>query len=304
MENGKCEMGDVKVTLNLFRGLAFIKWILLLTLIPAICFYPQIYSEKDVEVCKTKFSFAVEKNLSEKPIGDVIAEIGKNFLGTDYLAHGIEKEGKEQLVINLTGLDCTTFLENAVVFSRLIKKGKTSFEDYQDELTYLRYRNGIIEQYPSRLHYFSDWIYDNIRKGIVKDISKEMGGDSINFNLDFMSTHPEAYRHLKENPSFIPVVEEQEKEISNRTYYYIPKERISSIEEKIHNGDLVAFTTNIKGLDIGHVGIAVKEKDGRIHLLHAPNVGYKVLISEKPLPEYAMNVKKHDGIIVLRSLEP
>ena len=270
-----------------------------------ICFpvSGQIYSEKDVQVCNSKFSFAVEKNLYEKPIGDIITEIGKSFLGTDYVAHAIEKDGEEQLVINLTGLDCTTFLENAVVFSRLIKKGKTSFEDYEKELIYLRYRDGKIDKYPSRLHYFSDWINNNQQKGIVKDITEEIGGEQISFNLNFMSTHPDAYMHLKENPSFIPVIAKQEKEISSRTYYYIPKVKISSIEDKIHNGDLIAFTTNIKGLDISHVGIAVKNEDGRIHLLHAPQVGSKVMISDVPLSEYVKSVKKHSGVIVLRVLE-
>ncbi len=287
------------------QGFKFqISKIILLLILICESIYGQIFSDKDVEVCNSKFSVAIEKNLADKPIGDVISEIGKSFLGTDYVAFAIEKDGDEQLVINLTGLDCTTFLENAVVFSRLIKKGKTSFDDYENELTYLRYRDGKIDQYPSRLHYFSDWIYNNQQKGIVKDITKEIGGEPISFNLNFMSTHPESYKHLKENPSFIPVIAEQEKEISSRTYYYIPKEKISSVEDKIHNGDLIAFTTNAKGLDIGHVGIAVKENDGRIHLLHAPLVGSKVQISEKPLSEYVMNVKKHTGIIVLRVLGP
>ena len=156
----------------------------------------QIYSEKDIEVCNSKFDFAAGKNLSQKPVGDVIAEVGKSFLGTDYEAFAIEKEGEEQLVINLTELDCTTFLENSLVFSRLIKKGETSFDDYKTELTYLRYRDGNINQYPSRLHYFSDWIHNNQQKGIVKDITKEIGGEPLRFNINFMSTHPDSYFHL------------------------------------------------------------------------------------------------------------
>ena len=117
----------------------------------------QIFSDKDVEICKSKFELAVSESLSTQPIGKVIVEIGKSFIGTDYEAHAIEKEGEEQLVINLTGLDCTTFLENVLVFARCIKKGKTSFEDYEKELTFIRYRNGIINKYPSRLHYFTDF---------------------------------------------------------------------------------------------------------------------------------------------------
>ncbi len=264
----------------------------------------QIYSEKDVEVCNSKFSLAVDKNLSDKPIGDVIAEIGKSFIGTNYETSGIEKEGKEQLVIDLTGLDCTTFLENTLVFARLVKEGKNTFNDYLAELTFLRYRNGVIDKYPSRLHYFSDWIYNNEKKGIVKDITKEIGGEPIKFDVNFMSTHPESYMHLKENPEFISTIKDQENEISTRTYYYIPEDKISSVEDKIHNGDLLAFTTSVKGLNIGHTGIAIREKDGRIHLLHAPNVGYKVQISEKPLAEYVKSIKRHTGIIVLRAGEP
>ncbi len=264
---------------------------------------PQIFSEEDVEICNAKFELAVDKNLSEKPIGDIIVEVGKSFIGTDYLAHGLEKDGDEQLVINLTGLDCTTFLENSLVFARCIKKGKTSFEDYQKELQFIRYRDGVIDEYPSRLHYFSDWIYDNVKKGIVKDVTEELGGEKIKFNLNFMSTHPDSYKHLKENPNFIPVIEKQEKEISCREYYFIPKDELASKEDSIHNGDLIAITTTVEGLDIGHIGIAVKMEDGRIHLLHAPTVNTKVHITTEPLSDYLMKYKRHSGIIVLRALE-
>jgi hypothetical protein len=264
----------------------------------------QVFSEKDVEICNSKFDLAVDEKLAEKPIGDVIAEIGKSFIGTDYLAHGLEKDGDEQLVINLTGLDCTTFLENSLVLARCIKKGKTTFKDYENELQFVRYRDGKIDKYPSRLHYFSDWIYDNVKKGVIKDVTEEIGGEKIKFKIDFMSTHPESYKQLEENPDFIPVIEKQEKEIRCREYFYIPKEKLESKEEQIQNGDLIAITTNVAGLDIGHVGIAVRMEDNRIHILHAPDIGYKVQISDLPLFEYLNKLKKDTGIIILRPLEP
>ena len=264
----------------------------------------QVFSEKDVEICNSKFDLAVDKDLAEKPIGDVIAEIGKSFIGTDYLAHGLEKDGDEQLVINLTGLDCTTFLENSLVLARCIKKGKTTFKDYENELQFVRYRDGKIDKYPSRLHYFSDWIYDNVKKGVIKDVTEEIGGEKIKFKIDFMSTHPESYKQLEENPDFIPVIEKQEKEIRCREYFYIPKEKLESKEEQIQNGDLIAITTNVAGLDIGHVGIAVRMEDNRIHILHAPDIGYKVQISDLPLFEYLNKLKKDTGIIILRPQEP
>jgi hypothetical protein len=266
--------------------------------------FPQVFSEKDVEVCNSKFNLAVDKSLSEKPINGVIIEIGESFLNTEYVAHTLEQDGDEQLVINLTGLDCTTFLETSLTFARCIKKGKTSFEDYQNELTFIRYRDGKLDKYPSRLHYFSDWIYNNQQKGIVKDITKEIGGKEISFNLNFMSENPKYYKQLQDNPDFIPVIKNQEKEISMRQYYYIPENDIEKLESKIQSGDLIALTTSDKGLDIGHVGLAVKMDNGRIHFLHAPIAGSKVQITENPLSDYAKNIKKHTGIIVLRVLEP
>ncbi|MEJ2618031.1 MAG: DUF1460 domain-containing protein [Ignavibacteriaceae bacterium] len=280
-----------------------LKFIFLLIIIPFFL-KAQVYSGKDVSVCKDKFELAVNKNLEEKPIGDVIAEIGKSFIGTDYAANTLEKGNKEELVINLTGLDCTTFLENALTFARCIKENKTTFKDYQNELQKIRYRDGIINGYPSRLHYFSDWIYDNVKKGIISDETRALGGEKITFNVNFMSHHPDSYKRLKDNPGLIPVIEKQEKEINKREYYFIPKDKVASIENKIHNGDLIAITSNIKGLDINHVVIAVRSNDNRIHLMHAPNVGYKVQISKKNLSEYLKNIKKDTGIIVLRAVEP
>ncbi len=63
--------------------------------------YAQVYSDLDVGICNSKFELAVKENLADKPINEIISEIGKSFLGTKYEAFAIEKEGKEQLVINL-----------------------------------------------------------------------------------------------------------------------------------------------------------------------------------------------------------
>lgn len=266
--------------------------------------YSQLFSEVDVEKCDSIFQISVDKNLSQKPINEVLVEIGKSFIGTDYLAHGLETDGDEQLVINLFGLDCTTFVENVLALSRCVKEKQTSFEDYLEELQFIRYRDGIINGYPSRLHYFSDWIYNNVSKGIVEDITEQIGGTAIQFKLNFMSTHPESYKQLNENPDLIPQIKIQEEEISSRIYYYIPKDEVELKEKFINEGDIIAITTTVEGLDIGHLGIAVKLDDERIHLLHAPTVNTKVHITKEPLSDYLMKYKRHSGVIVLKPLEP
>jgi hypothetical protein len=264
----------------------------------------QIYSEEAIEICNQKFQLADDKNFKEKSISDVFIEISESFIGTDYLAHSLETDGDEQLVVNLSGLDCTTFVEYSLAISRCIIKGRASFDDFMEELQFIRYRDGTVNGYTSRLHYFSDWITNNLAKGVIEDGTFQMGGTPIKFHLDFMSTHPVSYKQLEEKPELIPIIQIQEKEISSREYYYIPKEEIKSKEKFINSGDIIAVTTTDDGLDIGHLGIAVRNDDGRIHLLHAPSPNTKVHITELTLEEYLMKYKRHSGVIVLRVLEP
>lgn len=270
----------------------------------SLLFAQSVYTQKDVEVCNAKFQLAVEKDLQNKPINEIIVEIAKSFLGLDYEAQTLEEGDKEKLVVHLTGLDCYTFLETSLVFARCIKEGDTTFANFQKELENIRYRDGELKDYSSRLHYFSDWIYEMDKRGIAKNITKEIGGKHYENNVNFMSTHPDSYKRLRENPQFIEEIKLTEKEISSRDYYYIPQEKIESIEDEIQSGDILGITTNIDGLDISHTGIAIRLDDGRIHLLHAPTVGKKVQISEEPLADYIKAKKFQTGIMVVRPISP
>jgi len=267
-------------------------------------FAQTIYTQKDVEVCNTKFDFAVSEKLDSLPINKVLIKIAKTFLGLDYEASTLEKGEKEQLVVHLTGLDCYTFFETSFTFARCIKKGKTSFQDFQEEVTNIRYRNGKIDKYPSRLHYATDWLFDNAKRHNVKDITKEIGGILYKKKIDFMSTHSQSYKQLKENPKFVKQIAEVENEMNKRDYYYVPENYISCVEDKIQSGDIILITTGIEGLDISHTGMAIRMEDGRIHFLHAPIKGKKIQITQKPLSKYIKGLKRHTGIMVARPLEP
>jgi hypothetical protein len=266
--------------------------------------HAQVFTEEDISICDSKFQLAKDNELSLKPINEIIIEIGKSFIGTEYEANTLEITESERLVINLRKLDCNTFIENVLVLSRCIKKNKTGFIDFQNELKFIRYRNGELDKYPSRLHYFTDWIYNNEKKGVVKNVTKEMNGDTLILNLSFMSDHPQYYKHLKDNPDFISIIKNQEKEISKRNYNFIPQDKIVEVEGKIQSGDLLAFTSTVDGLDVNHVGIAIRMEDRRIHILHAPLAGTKVQITKLPIDEYVNRLEKDSGIIVVRSLEP
>ncbi len=256
----------------------------------------------DEQICTQKFEIAVKAGLKNEPIGDVVVEIGRTFLGTPYVAHALEQPGEERLVVNMRGLDCVSFYENSLVLARCIKKGVMTFDEYKKQLQYIRYRGGIIDGYASRLHYTSDYIYDNDKKGVWKDITKEIGGVPFTMKVNFMSTHPDAYRQIGEDPEVLAQIVEMEKTMNARTTSYVPKKDAEKILPKLRNGDILGFTTSIEGIDTSHTGILVKEH-GRTQVMHAPLAGKMVVLSEASLPEYLEGNKKMTGIIVARPLD-
>ena len=230
-----------------------------------------------------------------------MVEVGLLLKNTPYVANTLETP-KEELVVNVRELDCTTFAENALAIANAVKSENPSFEKFAGELQKVRYRNGEIDEYPSRLHYFSDWIYNNQEKGLVKNVSKELAETPYSKKINFMSTHPESYNQLKNNNEMVERISNQENEISKREMYYIPEDKISEVEDKLKDGDIAGITTNIGGLDISHVVILKRNEDGRIHLLHASSAAHQVIVSNETLEEYLKNSKSATGIMVARPL--
>ncbi|MDR1646383.1 MAG: DUF1460 domain-containing protein [Tannerellaceae bacterium] len=226
------------------------------------------------------------------------------FLGTPYVGATLEQE-PEGLVINLRELDCFTFVENVIALSRTIAQGEPTFGKYCDHLRLVRYREGIITRYTDRLHYTSDWLYENNRKQIVRHPGEDTAGQPYTFNLHFMSSHPGSYRQLKADSSLVSVIKETEESINARTshYYLIPAHDIDSLAARIHNGDVVAFVTTIPGLDISHVGIATRVGE-MLTFIHASSLSKKVIVNKESLKEYAVNGKNCTGIMTARPLPP
>lgn len=261
------------------------------------------HAARDAEICMSKFKIALDRNLKSRPIGDLVVEMGKTFLGTPYLANALEVPGDERLVVNMRGLDCVSFYENALVLARCIKLGTTRFEDYQAQLQFMRYRDGKIDGYPSRLHYTSDYIDDNARRGTWQDVTRSLGGVVFENRVGFMSAHPDAYRQLKDNDAFRQRIAAQEAAINARTRYFVPKDKVEGILDQLQNGDILGTTTNAAGLDTSHTGIVIKER-GVTRLMHAPLAGKQVLISDHALHAYLAANQGQTGIMVARPLEP
>ena len=198
---------------------------------------------------------------------EVVLEVAKYFLETPYVASTLEADGEEKLVVNLREMDCTTYVEYVLAASRCIRTSKTQFDDFAFQLATLRYRNGTINGYPSRLHYFSDWLHDNQKKGVLDIISDQIGDSIHDVNVDFMTHNRHFYKQLL-NDGYFAEIAAMEKEMSTYTMKYVSKSKIEDVANLIYNGDVIAMVTSIAGLDVSHVGLAI-HVNGRLHLIHA-----------------------------------
>ncbi len=255
----------------------------------------------DEEICRAKFDLATRESLGERPIGEIMVAIGTSFLGTPYEAKTLETNEPEDLVVNLRSLDCVTFVESTLALSRCIRLRAHDFKEYSNQLRLIRYRKGTIDGYASRLHYFSDWILDNARKGIVTDSSQLLGGVPYTGKTRFMSEHRDSYQQLADDSVF-EAIRGVEKALNSQERYYLPKESVGQ-KNKIQQGDIIGITTSIDGLDISHTGLAV-EMNGVIKYLHAPLSGGSVQISEESLSAYLQKNSGRTGIMVARPVEP
>ena len=242
--------------------------------------------------------------------GKLMAETGKKLLGKPYPDYiPVTLGGKppadtgvvnteERLLIKLRTLDCVTFTENCLAMARTIKSDNNTFEQFAKELEKIRYRNGKMEGYVSRLHYFSDWIFDNTQKDILS-LPKIKGEQPLKININFMTSRPDNYPVLKAEPEVFSQIAALEKTISDRKWQYIKNEDIAACEDELQEGDIAGFVTNVRGLDMIHAGILVR-LSGRIHLLHASTTHKRVVITFDPLADYLKTKKTITGMVVAR----
>jgi len=268
------------------------------------------WDDSDWAVLEGIVRTATREGVDTLPMGLAMASIGRSLVGTTYVPGTLEVEGAERLVINFRGLDCVTFVENVFATAAVVKAGAIErLEDraaveaeYERVLGSLRYRNGFIDGYPSRLHYFTDWIADAEQKLFVDDVTPLLGGVLDAEPVTFMSEHPDAYRQLADPDNLSDIIEAEER-LSARGRTFVPQEDIADVATSIQDGDIIAVTSTVAGLDVAHTGIALWV-DGTLRLMHAPLVGEAVQISENTLSERVLSISGQDGIIVARPKEP
>jgi hypothetical protein len=239
--------------------------------------------------------------LRQRPIGDVMQAFGMRFIGKPYVAGMLDEPEEEQLICSLYGFDCVTFVESTLALARAVKAGDRSYEAFATNIRETRYRGGEMDGYCSRLHYFTEWISDNERRGIVEDVTRDVGGVRLEKTINFMTEHRQSYPRFASNDSLFTCVREVEERLARQDYYYVPQERIRAAYGGLRAGDIVALVTNIKGLDVVHTGLVYDAGDAGKGLLHASTSG-GVMVSPD-LQEYVQNIRTQIGIVVARPVK-
>ena len=230
----------------------------------------------------------------------------KRLLGQPYEA-GTQEGRDERLRIYLTRTDCILFAETCLGLVRTVQRcgAQATFEDLAQTLQGTRYRDGVVDGYASRLHYTTEWIRQGVRTGVFEDLSESLGGVRDARRIDFMSTHPDSYAPLKGESQYAKDnrgrIREMETRVSALPRFYIPKDRLADVEDRIQSGDILCFATSIDGLDYSHVVIAYRAKAGDpLGFIHASTSAKAVVIEPRTLGEYLRANGRILGISVLR----
>ena len=233
----------------------------------------------------------------------------RRFLGIPYVAHTLEvnDNDKEQLVVNTRQLDCTTLVETVTALTLCAQRRTYTYEDYRQALTAMRFRKGIIDGYPSRIHYFTDWIVSNTEAGIVSEVQAPNPPFTAlqTVKVNYMSQHPQSYKALSRHPEYVAEIARMEQRISGLKFRFIPKSEVNNsaaMRQAVHDGDIVAITCSKPGLDIAHLGFAVWHDDG-LHLLNASQLHKKVVEEPMTLRQYLQKHPSHTGIRIIRIIK-
>lgn len=228
----------------------------------------------------------------------------RKFLGRPYVAYTLEGNDPERLVVNTRQLDCTTLVENVVALTLCAQRHTYDYFSFKHALVDMRYRGGVVRDYTSRIHYFTEWIIENTKAGIVEEVQSPDPPFSAvqTIRVDYMSTHPQSYQALREHPEYVNSIRKMEQRLTGQKFRHIPKSSVNNshlLRQAVKDGDIIAITSKKAGLEIAHLGFAVWKNDG-LHLLNASQLHKKVVEEPMTLYQYLQKHPSHTGIRVIR----
>ncbi len=246
---------------------------------------------------------AIANNWRALPIGDRMVAIALELEGIPYKAYTLEIHNNiESPSVNFDGLDCWTFFETVQGMAKMLETPKKSYtpSDLLAQIEHTRYRGGVCKgNYLDRIHYLAEWYTDNDKRNNIDDITRKFPTVTMPNQCNEMSKLWKYYRYLKLNPELRPLMAQSEQKMTAMKVKMVPKSKVANIEKHLKNGDIIGIARHGDGSYCSHVGIIIKDQQGRARFMHASST-YKKVVVDSTISEYLHKFKKHAGILIAR----
>ena len=205
-------------------------------------------------------------------LGERLERLSAQLLDAPYLSNplGGGPDAPESLTIRFNGFDCVTYVETVLALA-----GSHAVAEFSDALREMRYAGGRVD-WRRRNHYMADWVKQNRRRGIVKDITT--GPRAV--------TRTRRLSLIRELPA------------RTVTFRVFPKQALAHLRRVAETGDIALFASTRRNLDVFHMGFIIKRADD-VWLRHASRTAGRVV--EQPLADF-LKAHRMSGIILLRPL--
>ncbi len=204
-------------------------------------------------------------------VGSRIDLFSRHFLGRPYKPNPLigSADTAEVFTASLDGFDCVTYIETTLALACA-----TTVDDFIERLRKIRYERGHI-QWERRNHYMTVWIRNNVREGIIRQVSTPA--------VPRISTE----RVLNVVPGLA---------VRRTRVKCVPKRAEPRLSVYLQNGDLIFFVSTRKNLDVFHAGIIARDGK-RVLMRHASrSQGFVV---EQELNDF-LEANRMTGVIVVR----
>ena len=252
---------------------------------------------------------AERENWRALPLPQRTIRVARELVGTPYVNYSLEVDDRiESPVVNLTGMDCWTYYENALAIARMLryKPGPYTPQDMLHMVEIERYRNGVCTgSYLSRMHHLEEVFHDNQRRGFASNITSRLpGAVRLRREIHEMTVQWKSYRYLRANPALIEPMGRLEYQVSRLPVYHIPKAKVRAAEAYLQDGDICAITANSDNGYTSHVGLIIR-LNGRAYFTHATSDRDKgrMVIIDRPITDYLNGSASHAGIIICRPVD-
>lgn len=236
---------------------------------------------------------------------DFIHWVFHDFEGVRYGSGGAGCPADKTL-INVTEMNCVTFVENVLAMTMTLQylgenqilyiSDEDLFQIFVKHLNFIRYYTDQPTNYwEDRIHYHTDQLRKLAYYGYLFDLGR-INGVPYNKEINYLS------RNRSKFPGFRlwNQIQKIEKELTAYPKYYYPLDMLHCYEEIAKDGDIVALTTDIEGLEVSHTGF-ITVKDGVLYFTHASLKKRKVVV-EEPFRTYLSTRTSITGIMAFRPL--